>query len=434
MRSDLARGMMIVAVVGVCSVATLWNSPGFAADGTDDPPAGSADKNVVDCKLDGAATGGSACGLEDPNCGASADDCGPDDLTCTNESHTLNLATYVASQKRAGSATCGSGALASQGSGAAYACFDKAASNLSECRQVSLRNSRFGDELTATLRAKLDKDIASAMTAAIAAHHCDSSTVLCLDRNGKPLGGEKILQKGDSLKVLVLSVDAYDVGAVSLTVVGIKSTETLTRSGSASDNKQGTEPRGVQVYVLASVVSDPIGDNVVAVRVAFRRDDHVAHVSIRPDPITIDVDQGRYFVDFGLAVPFVVDGDRVVTQSLAIDKTTAPRAAISAVIFPAGRPKNKIRVEGAQAWGLQIGTDFDFTKAIDQKDYYFGGAWEPIAGFGIGAGVALVRGQYISGTAGMPSSSYLAAPYIGVFLTPDFVSSARAAVTALQAK
>jgi hypothetical protein len=85
----------------------------------------------------------------------------------------------------------------------------------------------------------------------------------------------------------------------------------------------------------------------------------------------------------------------------------------------------------AARWGIQLATDFDFTKGVQEKDYYLGVAWEPIAGFGLGAGVAMVRGQFIPPVAGPPQDNYILRPYIGVFLTPDFITSAKAAATEL---
>lgn len=367
--------------------------------------------------------------------------CGPDDLNCIDPAHQLDILSYLATLKRVPATTCDNNkALGAQSSGAAFACFDAEWRNLlSPCRKAASLGTPYADVLDDPQAAAARQLVDLAMVAAYAQHHCSSPTTLCLDRDGELFGAAKVLQKGDKVTVVVLSPYADDVGTASISVAGVKARDTLANTApiKTTENKGGAKPGDVAVYVLASSVSDAIGEDVKGLRVTFLRIDHFTGKSHHRS-IELSVDQGRYFVDFGLAVPFVVRGDRVLTTPSDVEETTAPRAALSAIIFPAGRAKGAIRVNGCASLGIQIGTDFDFTRSVDEKDYYLGGAWEPIAGFGVGIGLAFVRGQFIPRIAGMSppiahEDHYMLRPYFSVFLTPDFVTTARAAVTALQA-
>ena len=423
----------------VVSAIILAAVGSFVASAGGDPPApATPDDEVVEtCQLAGADPQGAACGVFGSGCGDTADVCGAHDPSCSkSSSHLLNLVKFLSSKQRAAGTCDTTQQLASMNVGSAFACLDaELKGDNGTCLQASLLAAGFEHVLDSATADDIHRQIGAATRQAMVDHACSSATVLCLDRDGKQLGADKILQKGDQLTVVVLSWNVYDVGTASVSVAGVKALDTLaaTAAGSGTHSAGQFVVKGVPIYVIASAQSEPIADTVKSVRITYRRDDAFSKKRIDAEPLDIAVEQGRYYVDFGLAVPFTILGKRVVDPMLGVSSTTAPHAAIAAIIFPAGRPKNEIRIHGTSSLGIQIGTDFDFTKSIDEKDYYFGGAWEPVAGFGIAAGVALIRGQYISST-GAPSLSYLGAPYVGVFLTPDFVSTARTAVTSLQAK
>jgi hypothetical protein len=126
-----------------------------------------------------------------------------------------------------------------------------------------------------------------------------------------------------------------------------------------------------------------------------------------------------------------------------VNESTEPRAAISAIVFPKGRPKDRVGYEKGSNWGLQVGTDFDFTKSITQKDYHLGVAFEPIAGFGLGVGISFVKGQFVPAGAEIPTvgdamirhdDRYILRPYFSVFMTTKFISAAQETITDLKAK
>lgn len=431
MRADLR-----IAWLAGLAAAALSPAMARAQAGSDlPPPAALSDPLVASCRLQGTPGAGEACGAADPS--------------CSQPSHLINLLSYLSSHPRpapgaapAGgppplAATCdASMAPKDQSLDSAYRCFDDEfnPATMPRCQRVAVLDSPYASVLRPSQRTLAEADIPAAVQRGVLDAHCSAATTLCLDRDGAPIGAGKLLQKGDRLTVLALSVHAVDVGAVSITVAGVRATDALTSQPAVPPGPKGAAPGDVVAYVLAAALSDPIGDDVRTVRVTFRRDDPAHGRPIEPPPLDLSVERGRFYVDFGLALPFVVHGKRVVAAPALVQETTAPRVSFSAIVFPAGRHKDEIRVHGTAAWGIQIGTDFDFTRSVDQKDYYAGVAWEPIAGFGIAAGAALVRGEFIPAGAGPPDLSYIVRPYIGVFLTPDFVSSARAAVTALEAK
>lgn len=431
MRADLR-----IAWLAGLAAAALAPATARAQAGGDVPsPAAVNDPLVASCRLQGTPGSGEACSSTD--------------LACSEPSHLLNLLTYLSPHPRPapgvapdGSplppATCDtSKAPKDQSLESAFRCFDQEfnAKAMPDCLRVAVLDSPYASVLRPSQRTLAEADIPAAVQRGTLDAHCSAATTLCLDRDGAPIGAGKLLQKGDRLTVIALSVHAVDVGAVSITVAGVRASDSLaSRLAVPPGPQKGATPGDVVAYVLAAVISDPIGDDVRTVRVTFRRDDPAHGPPIVPPPLDLPVERGRFYVDFGLALPVVVRGKRVVAAPALVQETTAPRVSFSAIVFPAGRRKDEIRVTGAAAWGIQIGTDFDFTRSVDQKDYYAGIAWEPIAGFGIAAGAALVRGEFIPVGAGPPDLSYIVRPYVGVFLTPDFVSSARAAVNALEAK
>lgn len=416
-------------LAGLCVTAALLTAAGARAEGTGGdeivvdtgvPPAASVgDPAIAACKLLGAVGSGESCG---------------NDTSCSEPNHLINLLSYLATltpRVAATTAACDRTKPPKDQSPNGFVCLDQGIRDKTtpRCNLAAALHSAYASVLTAQQRAAIASDIAAALQRAAIAHRCNSATTLCLDRDGKPLGAQKTLQRGDQLTVVVLSPSADDVGTAAISVAGVKVSDSLAKVA-ASSNKVSSST-DVTIYVVASAISDPIGDDVRAVRVTFKAER--ADLAVR-SALDFPVERGRYYVDFGLALPFVILGNRVVTTPALAEQTTTPRAALSAIVFLAGRYKDEIRVNGRAAWGVQIATDFDFTKSVSEKDYYLGVAWEPIAGFGIGAGVALVRGQFIPAIAGPTDQAYIARPYIGVFLTPDFVSSARAAATALQPK
>src|SRR5262249_20455759 len=148
-----------------------------------------------------------------------------------------------------------------------------------------------------------------------------------------------------------------------------------------------------ELIVVASKTSDVTTEETKALMVDFARSGDDAPA---PQHRRIRVSHGHYAVEFGASFPMIYRGSRTVDSlTHANEKTEVPHAALSGIVFFRGRPKGEVFFHGAEAWGLQIGTDIDLTKDLRERDYYLGAAWEPVAGVGFGAGLAFVRGQFL---------------------------------------
>lgn len=279
---------------------------------------------------------------------------------------------------------------------------------------------------------------------ALTKFNCVDEYVLCLDREGQVFPGERkpaSLAVGMTLVVRVLSSNKADkpknfelVVTTTATVDHLTSTMIEHKSGSGTSS-------AIDFEVVAEQSSGLLTSGMRRVHVVARR-------KTDSDPITvlaehaevIDVARGRYFVEFGLAVPFTYRGSREVIGSATVVEDTRPSAALSAIVFPSGQAEGEIERSGWHMIGVQIGTDFDFTAAPWKKKYYLGAVVEPIAGIGIGVGVALLPGQYLPPGEVVPDGGgesprsldrYMLRPYFAVHLTSEFLASARAAATAL---
>lgn len=264
---------------------------------------------------------------------------------------------------------------------------------------------------------------------------CSDVLVFCLDAAGKPFVGDtppRDLRAGDTVTVKVLSADPEDGKRVSVTI-SRGSFERLT----PLDVKRGantTSESEPTFTVVATATSAPIGADVSEVSIRFR-EAQAGDLPAREVPYVLGVQRGRYFVEFGIAVPIAYRGTREVVGPVTAVEHTTPRVALSAIIFPQGQPDGAIR-RGWRNFGIQIATDFDFTISPAKKQYYAGVAWEPIAGFGVGAGLALVPGSYLADGAtvadGVAAISlptverYMLRPYFSIHLTSEFVRSAPA--------
>jgi hypothetical protein len=144
---------------------------------------------------------------------------------------------------------------------------------------------------------------------------------------------------------------------------------------------------------------------------------------------TLAIREPLYFVRAGLAFTWVDRGTRTITAEHAIVEQTNFFPGVALSFWPWGHRGHALSALERRRWGrsfgdaigLQIGTDLDFTRPFDRA--FFGPVIEPIAGLGIGGGVAVTTGQYFSGA---PADSTMAVvdrrmwrPYFSLTLTTE---------------
>jgi hypothetical protein len=187
-------------------------------------------------------------------------------------------------------------------------------------------------------------------------------------------------------------------------------------------------------------ISKPVTDDQdhLLVTVTHKDDDNA-----RP-PIKVPIVGGSHYVEFGAALFAVLGGSRVVTSPATTTADVQPSGAFVVTLFAGKRPDRQIGFDfwRRNAWALQLGTDFNLSQAVDQKEYYVGAAWSPLKGITLSGGLAIVRGQFLSAGLATPdlddeamphfTERYMYRPYVGVTLTPHVIDSLKAAFGQVQ--
>lgn len=132
----------------------------------------------------------------------------------------------------------------------------------------------------------------------------------------------------------------------------------------------------------------------------------VDNVQRASESYEIPVNRGRYYVDVGVMVAAVHQGERTYyevnplgagNRTIGLERDTLISTAVMIEAFPFGgrRRSNfwfwKDSCPACALVGIQAGTGV----TAPGREWFFGGVLEPIAGIGVGAGLALVRGQYL---------------------------------------
>lgn len=264
---------------------------------------------------------------------------------------------------------------------------------------------------------------------------CTDSDVLCLGTDGTSFNGKELpsIAEGEKLTVKVLSLDAADSGRyqVLLTTIHNLNSLTETRRADAAD-----EEASVAFKLVASATSSAAGEKDVSIGYELQYRDSKDYADVSTGRVKID--HGTYYFEFGLGVPIVYHGTRKAMTPTEISESTEPAAAIAVLYFPWGRHKNQIDYHD-HLWsslGVLAGTDFDFSTV--EKEFHLGLAYSPIQGLGVSAGLSLVPAQFLVGSAMITTNGTINTathevlrPYIGFFITTDFLSTASQAKTAL---
>lgn len=295
-------------------------------------------------------------------------------------------------------------------------------------------------ELAKSLGEAMQKEEAAARPAASAAAKCDAPLTLCVDAQGQPFDGDELdrVDEDDQLTVLVLSATPADAGALRVTFSIAHNLDTPTRTTGADKTGLGADDTGPHYQVVAQATSEAIPETARAVRVDVQRkagDDFT-----RVNRITIPVDHGRYFFEFGLSLTFAYNGTREVIAPAVVEQRTEARGAIGVLYYPWGRDKGRISYLPTlrHSVAVVLATDFDFSTL--RKDYHAGIGYSPVAGIAITAGVSLIPGQFLADDLAAPATGPIAfrthnvlRPFLGVFVTTEFLETASRALTSLRA-
>jgi hypothetical protein len=166
------------------------------------------------------------------------------------------------------------------------------------------------------------------------------------------------------------------------------------------------------------------------------------------------IDNGRYYVEPALLVPFVYRGSRTVDLTPTVSGTELRvgvaedwhvTGAAMINVFPLGRQKGQIssfrncRYKSCvDNWlGAQLGAGLDPIF----RDWYMGVVFEPVSGLTVGFGASLLKGEFlIPGravgmllpSAGVPVkySDYMVRAYFGLSLTLDILETLDRGATA----
>lgn len=282
-----------------------------------------------------------------------------------------------------------------------------------------------------------------AFTAEIAQREsCGREEVLCLDDRGRGYAGDSLaaqLPAGLPLTVKVLGCasDNKDFD-FTLTDSAVRSPDSLFREpGTDASLRGGGAPKSTCEKAADIQVLKP-GQFIVSTDTAVQRftitfsrvkkasgDTPSAVEAVESHAAAVV--HGRYYLDVGVLIPVVVNGEREVVaddteqanvKRLRVRNDVDVFPALMLHVFPGGRDRaalssfargptcgpgrldlqgcraDRHRRRAANSLGLQAGIELDFKKF---SRFYFGGLFEPVTGFSINLGVALTRLQYIRG-------------------------------------
>jgi hypothetical protein len=307
------------------------------------------------------------------------------------------------------------------------------------------------------------KDRAQVIQGGFEAFGCDKALMLCLSADdGELLKGEvlPLLVPGDVLVVRSIATDCEvrdggeapaEYGKVELAIDTRFSADTLFAPPADPKKESTCKPTSPKVAErVEQKVSSAAGARAIVVRSLRRREGKVVPASEAMHEIAID--QGRYFLEVGALVPVVINGSRTVgaaaipgtpERMVVIEEDARVTGALVLNVFPfGGRSRGKLYTGlSGNSWGLQVGIDLDFGNLTDQ--FYAGLLCEPISGFGISVGVAIVEGQVLTegsrvgmlvppGETVPHGDRYMARTYIGVTFTTEVLQTLLAGATAIK--
>ena len=201
---------------------------------------------------------------------------------------------------------------------------------------------------------------------------------------------------------------------------------------------------------IGSRLDVPGGDMV---NIDFARTEHGARTASVERHYEVPIDNGAYYLELAVLVPFVYKGERTAQfvpvagsadLRLGIEEDWHVTGAAMIQYFPFGRQRSQTVsfrncrfASCVENWlGAQLGTGFSHPL----REWYLGLVFEPVSGFNLVAGASMLQGDFLSrGRAeGMllPSpdpaasnSQYMFRPYFGFSFTLDIVETLDRAAT-----
>ncbi len=316
------------------------------------------------------------------------------------------------------------------------------------------------------------------------AHDCDKTGTVCLRPDGSLIPDEKLpelLEPGDKLSVAVVGCEKLREGvtfAISVTEAGHADRLFRVQPSEPDDSAvKGLAAGPVTAPRICQSADDIKTLGKEEVTISSNSNIDRVDITLTPDPAqakykdlvygkrthSIEVQQGRYFLDVGILVPVTIQGSRNIVASdtpgadqgvLDIQsKTPRPSPALMLNVFPGGRtsgaftsftrtrcPKAKAeyfecqrrkhRRNAANSLGIQVGLDLDFSDVADA--FYVGGLFEPITGLSFNAGISMREGNYLkpgyqvgqlitSDDDRQGDERYMVRPYVGITLSADIL-------------
>lgn len=271
----------------------------------------------------------------------------------------------------------------------------------------------------------------------LARQGCERPSSLCLDADGLPVAGDALpatVGAGSTIDVKVLGCRSEHADHVfQLAEESVESDDRIFRdlevpTASGEKNRERAVECPLEV-LAASRFTVPTGARARTYAILFTREGPAvagARRVERRESYAATIRHGRYYLDIGVLVPVVIDGERKIvaadtgspdTRRLSVHQDLSIFPALMLNVFPGGRDLAAIgsfsagdceesvvkpgpracraarhRRRAANALGLQIGVELDLRR---RDHYFFGGLFEPVAGLSISAGLALTRLEFI---------------------------------------
>jgi len=181
--------------------------------------------------------------------------------------------------------------------------------------------------------------------------------------------------------------------------------------------------------------------------IEFARTERGAHAPSIEKRYAVPIDNGTYFVEVGLLVPFVFKGSRSIDRvavpgsgdtRVAVHDDWHVTAAVAVDYFPMGRARavgtSFRNCRSRSCWenwfGLQVGAGFSDIL----REWYLGLLFEPVSGLNLDLGASLLKGDFLpagraegmqvpQGTAVGETSRFMLRPYLGFTVTLDLLDT-----------
>lgn len=287
------------------------------------------------------------------------------------------------------------------------------------------------------------EDIAST---AFSQHSCNKKLVICLTAGFEPFHDEeapKRVDAGASVTIVVLDISEQKPdGHINFNVVVDHGSarDVLFEKTSSNEGLKGVGPTPFKAYVLHKHHVDFfVGADVSRSEITLQK--RIGTASGKEKTIGFEIVHGRFFLQVGVLLPFVYNGQRSIVGAETgdgmrvtpyVSRDVAITGALSLTVIPWGRDKGRISSFDScrgfgQGFGFQIAKDFNFSAL---GDWYLGGLFQPVTGVSLSVGWSLRQGEFLKdgarrtavyeNEASIPTDKrYMLVPYVGVTFTQE---------------